>query len=77
MGSETRCRILVDKIKSILERGFTLNKDAVNYIDSTFSAPSAESLQAIISADDACEVGPLYELLFFPGFSMQMELEDR
>ena len=76
MGSETRCRILADKIKSILARGFTLNEAAVHYIDSTFSNPSSESLQAIIHEDDAGEVGPLYELLFFPDLSVQLELED-
>lgn len=76
MGSETRCRILADKIKSILARGFTLNEDAVHYIDSTFSNPTSESLQAIIHEDDTGEVGPLYELLFFPDLSVQLELED-
>ena len=76
MGSESRCRILAEKIKAILARGFMLSDDAVHYIDSTFSNPSTESLHSIIKDDDGSEIEPFYELLFFPDVSMQMELED-
>ncbi len=76
MGSESRCRILAEKIKAILARGFMLSDDAVHYIDSTFSNPSTESLHSIIKDDDGSEIEPLYELLFFPDVSMQMDLED-
>ena len=76
MESERRCRVLADKIKTILESGFVLSGDAVHYIDSTFPNPSPESLRAAIKDEDGSEIGPLYELLFFPDAFMQMELED-
>ena len=76
MESERRCRVLADKIKTILESGFVLSDDAVHYIDSTFPNPSPEFLRAAIEDEDGSEIGPLYELLFFPDAFMQMELED-
>lgn len=76
MESERSCRILADKIITILERGFVLSDDAVHYIESTFPNPSLESLRAAIKDEDGSEIGPFYELLFFPDAFMQMELED-
>ena len=76
METERRCRVLADKIKTILERGFVLSDDAVHYIDSTFPNPSPAFLRAAIEDEDGSEIGPLYELLFFPDAFMQMELED-
>ena len=76
MESERRCRVLADKIEAILESGFVLSDDAVHYIDSTFPNPSPEFLRAAIEDEDGSEIGPLYELLFFPDAFMQMELED-
>ena len=76
MESERRCRILADKIETILERGFVLSDDAVHYIDSTFPNPSPEDLRVAIKDEDGSEIEPLYELLFFPDAFMQMELED-
>ncbi len=76
MKSERRCRVLADKIETILERGVVLSDDAVHYIDSTFPNPSPESLRAAIRDEDGSEIGPLYELLFFPDSFMQMELEE-
>ena len=48
----------------------------VHYIDSTFSNPTIEELEAILQDDSNCEKDSLMELLFFPDVSMQLALEE-
>jgi hypothetical protein len=76
MNTEEKCRQLADEIRKILNRGITLDKDVIHYIDSTFSNPTIEELQAILQDDSNCEKDSLMELLFFPDESMQLELEE-
>ena len=73
---EEKCEILANKILEILSRGIDLSDDVVHYIDSTFSNPTIEELQAILADDANCEKDSLMELLFFPDESMQIELEE-
>ena len=76
MNSEEKCRQLADEIRKILNRGVTLGDDVAHYIDSTFSNPTIEELQAILQDDSNCEKDPLMDLLFFPDETMQLELEE-
>jgi len=76
MNSEEKCLQLADEIRKILNRGVTLGDDVVHYIDSTFSNPTIEELQAILHDDSNCEKDSLIELLFFPDETMQLELEE-
>ena len=76
MDSEEKCNRLADKIRKVLGGGITLGSDVVHYIDSTFSNPAVEELQAILNDDSNCEKDSLMELLFFPDESMQLELEE-
>ena len=76
MNTEEKCRQLADEIRKILNRGITLGEDVIHYIDSTFSNPSIEELQAILQDDSNCEKDSLMELLFFPDETMQLELEE-
>ena len=63
---DNRCRMLAEKISTFLKREIILSDDAVHYIDSTFSDPSIETLQALISQADSGEIDSLYELVFSP-----------
>jgi hypothetical protein len=74
--TEEKCNLLANKIRKILNRGITLDSDVVHYIDSTFSNPTVEELQAILHDDSNCEKDSLMELLFFPDEKMQLELEE-
>ena len=76
MNSEKKCSQLADEIRKILGDGITLDDDVVHYIDSTFSNPKIEELQAILHDDSNCEKDSLMELLFFPDETMQLELEE-
>jgi hypothetical protein len=76
MDSQQKCERLARKLRNILESGISLSDDVVHFIDSTFSNPSLNELQAILDDDSNCEKDSLIELLFFPDEAMQLELED-
>jgi len=76
MEQEERCELLADEIKSIISEGINLSQDVVHYIDSTFSNPTINELQAILDDDSNCEGDTLMELLFFPDESIQVRLEE-
>jgi len=76
MNTVEKCSQLADQIRKILKRGITLSDDVIHFIDSTFSNPSIEELQAILQDDSNCEKDSLVELLFFPDETMQVELEE-
>jgi hypothetical protein len=75
MEPQDKLELIADEIKKILSKGIDLSNDVVHYIDSTFSNPTIEELQGILADDANCEKDSLMELLFFPGESMQVELE--
>jgi len=76
MNTVEKCKQLAAEIRRILDDGITLGDDVIHYIDSTFSNPSIEELQAILQDDSNCEKDSLVELLFFPDETMQLELEE-
>ena len=76
MDSEKKCNQLANEIRKILGNGITLGDDVAHYIDSTFSNPTIEELQAILHDDSNCEKDSLIELLFFPDETMQLGLEE-
>jgi hypothetical protein len=76
MKPQNKCEVLADEIKRILSRGIDLSDDVVHYINSTFSNPSVEELHNILADDSNCEKDSLMELLFFPGESLQIEIEE-
>ena len=75
MNSEKKCKRLADEIRKILSRGLLISGDVAHFIDSTFSNPTIDELQTILSDDSNCEKDSLMELLFFPDQAMQIELE--
>lgn len=76
METEQKCARLAAEIRRILSNGITLGGDVIHYIDSTFSNPTLEELQALLYDDSNCEKDSLMELLFFPDESMQLQLEE-
>jgi hypothetical protein len=75
METDEKCELLADEIKAIISEGMVLSDDVVHYIDSTFSYPTIDELQAILADESNCEADTLIELLFFPGESIQVRLE--
>ncbi len=74
--NEERCVLLAEKIGGILREGIKISGDMLHYIDSTFSHPSAESLEAVIADESDCERDSLMSLIFFPDESFQAQLEE-
>jgi hypothetical protein len=75
MTLKDKCEVIAAEIKQILDEGIDLSEDVVHYIDSTLSNPTVKELQTILADDANCENDSLLELLFFPGESMQIQLE--
>jgi hypothetical protein len=76
MEPQEKCELLADEIKAIISEGIDLSEDVVHYIDSTFSNPTIDELQAILADDTNCEGDTLMELLFFPDETIQVRLEE-
>lgn len=76
MNSQKICKLLAEKIIRIFENGLPLSSRVTNYINSTFSNPSIPELKNILFDHDNCETDSLYELIFFPDESIQVQLED-
>jgi hypothetical protein len=76
MEPDEKCEMLGDAIKAIFDRGINLSDDVVHYIDSTFSNPTIDELQAILADESNCESDTLMDLLFFPDESCQIRLEE-
>ena len=76
MAQEEKCELLADEIKAIISEGIVLSDDVVHFIDSTFSNPTINELQAILDDDTNCEGDTLMELLFFPDETIQVRLEE-
>jgi len=76
MEPQEKCELIADEIKAIISEGILLSDDVVHYIDSTFSNPTIDELQAILDDDTNCEGDTLMELLFFPDESIQIRLEE-
>jgi hypothetical protein len=76
MRLKNKDKQLADKIIEILRSGLTINADMQQYIDSTFSNPSIDTLEALVKGETNCETESLVALLFFPDESVQLQLEE-
>ena len=76
MNLEEKNKQIADKIIDILQDELRINADTQHYIDSTFSHPTIEALDALLQDESSCEADSLMELLFFPDESVQLQLED-
>jgi len=73
---EKRYISLTKRIENFFQRSLTLSTDVMDYINSTFSNPSANELEKIISGDSNCENDSLLELIFSPDELIQTQLEE-
>ena len=76
MNVHTRCLLLADKIEEIFNDGLNLSKEVVHYIDSTFSHPSKNQFEEVLTDESDCERDSLLELIFFPDESARIRLEE-
>jgi hypothetical protein len=76
MTAENIHQQIAEKIIDILRDGLGISADTQHYIDSTFSHPTIEALDALLQDETSCETDSLMELLFYPDESVQMQLED-
>lgn len=67
---------LAEKIRTLFGRGLEISADSLQYINATFSFPTAAQVGAICADPGNCERYPLLELLFFPDRNIQAELEE-
>ncbi len=66
---------IADIIYATLKNNPHLKDNVLNFIDSTFSSPSAKKLEEIINDDSCCEKDSLVELIFFPDEALQVKIE--
>ena len=76
MDPEERCRLLAEKISAILQNGWSLSKNTVHFIDSTFPNASIEALKEMVHDVENGEAESLFSLIFFPDAAVQIQLED-
>jgi hypothetical protein len=63
------------KIEAVFQKGFCLDSKVLHYIDSTFSDPSAEGINELLSGN-GFEKESLLRLIFSPDESIQFLLEE-
>jgi hypothetical protein len=76
LDTDSKCKLLVERIASVLGEGIHLGPDAVHFIDSTFSNPSTRDLAVILQDESNCERDSLFDLIFFPDETIQVKLEN-
>lgn len=70
------CMLLADRIKAILDRGISVNRNTCHFIDSTFGTASIKALDAVVHDEGDCEHDALLDLLFSPDEAFQIGVED-
>lgn len=75
MNKKNKIQILVNAITRLATSGFPLDAAAVHYIDTLFSCPGPADLRRILLEQDDADAETLYDLIFFPGVEMQVQLE--
>ena len=70
------CEQLAEQIQACLTKGIHLEPEVQHYIDSTFAHPTRQELEIILNDPENCEQDALLELIFFPGWDIQILLEN-
>ncbi len=66
---------LGEKILELIRIGIMIDDEVMHYIDSTFSDPSIEEFERILSDPSNCETETVFELIFYPDIQMQEKIE--
>jgi hypothetical protein len=64
------------RIEEIFRSGIHVGPAVIDYIEATFSSPTAVELEEILNDESNCERDVLLELIFFPGERLQTQLEE-
>ncbi len=75
MASEQSCRVMANRIKTLLIHGVTADKNIKKYIASTFSDPDPEALREILQDETDNDRDSLTDLIFTPDETVQCRLE--
>ena len=75
MTTQEPARHLGKILHQLLQKGFTMDKGVMQYIDSTFSNPSADEFTRILSDPLDCEAETVLELILFPDTEIQQKIE--
>jgi len=67
---------LFQSLRKNLREGICLDKNVIDYIYATFSNSDPESILEIISDEFDVERDALLELIFYPGMSLQLQVEE-
>ena len=70
-----KCQSLADEISTLLQDGIQLDSEVLSYIDSTFSYPTSDQIEAVLNDPDHSERDTLVELIFFPDEFMRLRIE--
>jgi hypothetical protein len=73
---EYECRQLAREMETRLRGGIFLNRDTRQFMASTFSIERPQELRDLLADPDDSEAQSLLELLFTPGESMRVDLEE-
>ncbi len=73
---EYECRPLAREMEIRLSAGIFLNRDTRQFMASTFSIENPLELQALLDTPDDSEAQSLLELLFTPGETIRVDLEE-
>ncbi len=68
-------RKLAERIKNRFTAGIRIGNDVIHYMESVAGATAGQELFRQIEQEENCETESLYELIFYPDESDQIELE--
>jgi hypothetical protein len=76
VGAKDKRKQLTRRIEEIFRSGVHVGPAVIDYIDATFSNPSAVELKEILNDESNCERDVLLDLIFFPDEQLQAQLEE-
>lgn len=75
VGAKDKPKQFAQRIEEIFSSGIHVEPAVIDYIEATFSNPSASELEEILNDESNCERDVLLELIFFPDERLQAQLE--
>lgn len=76
VGAKDKPKQFAQRIEEIFRSGIHVGPAVIDYIEATFSNPSALELEEILNDESNCERDVLLELIFFPDERLQAQLEE-
>jgi len=76
VDAKDKCKQFAQRIEEVFRSGIHADPAVIDYIEATFSNPSAVELEEILKDESNGERDVLLELIFFPGEGLQAQLEE-